>query len=294
MKKNINEYQILDSGDFQKLERVGKFTFVRPSSQSAYPKSSPELWDEPDAIYIKNDKGSGKWKFNGDVPESFVISLKGNSSPILAKIKLTPFGHLGIFPEQVSNWDLLQRIGKKRGKIDEDGKEQDREVLNMFAYSGLSTVAALKAGFSVCHVDASKGMTDWAKENAVTNEVADKKVRWIIDDAVKFVKREIRRKKKYAGFILDPPSFGRGAKGEVWKIEDDLPELLDLMMELCDADPEFIILSCHTSGYSPLILERMLSSRISIGHYNSFELVIPEDSGFVYPSGFCSIYRSEI
>ncbi|TGN19923.1 class I SAM-dependent methyltransferase [Leptospira idonii] len=272
-------YELLDSGDFSKLEIVGGYKLVRSSPSSAYGKETPKIWNDPDARYIKNDTGSGSWSFQKKIPESFSIDFAN----LKFKIKLTPFGHIGIFPEQKTNWDRIRELGKKKEKF---------EVLNLFAYSGGSTLACLDAGMSVCHVDASKGMVDWARENAALSSLADKPVRWIVDDVLKFIQREIKRKKKYQGLILDPPSFGRGSKGEVWKIEDHLPELMDALMELCDHSPEFVILSCHSQGYSPLTLERILSSRIkSKGHYHTDELYIPEKSGKKYPSGFCSFFE---
>jgi len=271
-------YELLDSGDFSKLEIVGGFKLIRSSPSSAYGKENPKLWDGADAHYVKNDTGSGSWSFQKKIPESFSIDFAG----LQFKIKLTPFGHIGLFPEQKTNWDRIREIGKKKSKL---------EVLNLFAYSGGSTLACLDAGMSVCHVDASKGMVDWARENAALSSLADKPVRWIVDDVLKFIQREIKRKKRYQGLILDPPSFGRGSKGEVWKIEDHLPELMDALMELCDHSPEFVILSCHSQGYSPLTLERILSSRIKTrGTYITDELFIQEKSGKKYPSGFCSFY----
>ncbi|MCB1160936.1 MAG: class I SAM-dependent methyltransferase, partial [Leptospiraceae bacterium] len=245
----MNTYSLLDSGENQKLEQIGKFQIIRPSQNSPYLKTKPHTWNNPDAIYHRNDKGGGHWQFVRHIPEEQIISYAG----MKIKIKLTPFGHLGIFPEQKSNWDLIRSLGS--------GYSQE-EVLNLFAYSGLSTIACLLAEMPVCHVDSSKGMVDWARENAMINNLENKKVRWIIEDVLKFVKREVKRKKIYKGFILDPPSFGRGSKGEVWKIEKHLPELMELLMQLCHSEPEFIILSCHTTGYSPIGLERLLRSMV--------------------------------
>lgn len=271
-------YELLDSGDFSKLEIVGGYKLLRSSPSSAYNKETPKVWADPAGEYFKNDTGSGHWKFHSKVPESFSIGF----SNLTFKIKLTPFGHIGIFPEQEINWNRIREIGKTK---------QGLEVLNLFAYSGGSTLACLDAGMSVCHVDASKGMVDWARENAKLSNLDSKPVRWIVDDVLKFIRREIKRNKKYHGFILDPPSFGRGSKGEVWKIEDHLTELMDALMELCDSKPEFVILSCHSQGFSPLTLERMLSSRIkSKGKYETSELFIPEKSGKKYPAGFCSFF----
>jgi len=268
----LETYTLIDSGDLAKLEIVGKYKIIRPSLFSVYKKTNKDLWKNPDAVFMKTEKG-GEWKFFSRIPESFTIEICG----LVAKIKFTPFGHLGIFPEQEENWDLIRKISENKKNL---------EVLNLFAYSGLSTLACLDSDYSVCHVDASKGMVDWAKENAKLSGLAEKKVRWIVDDVLKFLKREIKRGKKYHGFVLDPPTFGRGSKGEVWKIEGDLVPLLELCMELCFNQPEFVILSCHTTGFSPKNLERILRSLIhSKGNFSSKELMISEKSGREMPSG---------
>lgn len=279
--KKIGKYELLDTGNFAKLELLGKYKVIRYSSFSDYPVNHPELWKKFDAKYIKNEKGSGFWEFKSSIPEIFPIRC----GDLYFYCKLTPFGHIGFFPEQAFLWKKIFQFSKIEGV-------QEWEALNLFAYSGGSTIACLKAGMKVCHLDSSKGMVEWARSNAELNQVAHLPVRWIVDDVIKFVQREIRRKKKYQGFILDPPSFGRGPKGEVWKIEEDLGKLLDLLMELCGGFPKFIFLSCHTQGYSPLTLERMLSSRIqsSLGEYETGELYIPESSGSKYPSGSYCCY----
>lgn len=277
-----NKYILLDSGDFKKLEIVDGYKIIRPSLNSPYPKTKPTLWERPDAVYTKNDKGSGEWEYFKKIPETILLDL-GNR--ITSKIKFTPFGHLGIFPEQKTNWELLLKIGQENQGLD---------VLNLFAYSGLSTLYCLRGGMNVCHVDASKGMVEWARENAGLSELADRSVRWIVEDVLKFIKREIKRGKKYNGFILDPPSFGRGAKGEVWKIEDGLLPLMDLLMELCGNKPKFVLLSCHTSGYSPLVLERILQGLIqNKGKFESGELFIPEEAGGKLSGGFFANFLAD-
>ncbi|WCL50514.1 class I SAM-dependent methyltransferase [Leptospira sp. GIMC2001] len=279
--KEISGYEILDSGNHSKLEKIGPYTLIRASPLSDYPPSKQALWENWDAKYIKNDRGSGSWSYKTKIPESFTLSYAG----IKFLTKLTPFGHVGFFPEQVTNWDRVRRIGELT---------KDLEILNLFAYSGGSTLACLQSGMKVCHLDASKGMVDWARENAKLNQLDDKPVRWIVEDVLKFIGREIKRKKKYQGFILDPPSFGRGSKGEVWKIEEHLGALLDMLMELCDSKPKFVILTCHSQGYSSLALERMLYSRIKIkGTYESSELFLNESSGGKYPAGSCCFFLSK-
>lgn len=275
-----SSYRLLDSGDFQKLEIIGGYKLIRPSLNSPYKKSNPELWNKPDGEYIKNDRGSGEWNFYKRIPESFIIEL----DELKFKSKLTPFGHVGFFPEQRHNWNLISNLKC----------ENNFEVLNLFAYSGISTLACLKKGFPVCHVDSSKGMVEWARENSELSGLLGKKVRWIVDDVLKFLKREIKRGRKYGGFILDPPTFGRGANGEVWKIEEHLIPLLEMMLNLCDFKPEFIMLSCHSTGFSSLILERILKSFIKEnGKFSSKELSILEESGNLLSGGFCSYYFSK-
>jgi len=267
-------YTLIDSGDLRKLEQVGPYRLIRYAPSAAYKPSRPELWDAADAIYHKNEKGGGEWEFRKSVAEKFAIQI----APFEVQVKLTPFGHLGIFPEQQSNWDLIQSMPERGG--------EECQVLNLFAYSGLSSLACLQRGFGVCHVDSSKGMVDWASENVRLSNFADRPIRYIVDDVLKFVQREVKRGKRYQGFVLDPPTFGRGAKGEVWKLEDEIAHLMDLLMQLCDGAPDFMIVSCHTQGFGPLNLERILRGSIRRpGEFASGELSIPEASGNLYPSG---------
>lgn len=275
-----SDYTILDSGKFSKIEKLGPYRIIRASPQSDYPVTNTKLWENWDAKYNKNDRGSGSWEFKKKIPEKFTIEY----SDIKFQCKLTPFGHIGLFPEQSTNWDRIRAIGKQF-------PVKDWEVLNLFAYSGGSTLACLQAGMKVCHLDASKGMVEWARANAALNQVQDRPVRWIVEDVMKFIQREINRKKSYQGFILDPPSFGRGSKGEVWKIENDLGNLLDQLMVLCNNRPKFVILTCHSQGYSSLSLEKMLSTRIkNKGRFESGELFIPESTGGKYPGGSCTYF----
>lgn len=266
-------YTLIDSGNLRKLEQVGPYRLVRYAPSAAYRPSRPELWEDVDAVYHKNDKGGGEWEFLRSVAEKFTIEL----APFQVQVKLTPFGHLGLFPEQRANWDLILGLPEPKERVD---------VLNLFAYSGLSSLACLARGFSVCHVDSSKGMVEWASENVRLSNLADRTIRYIVDDVMKFVQREVKRGKRYQGFILDPPTFGRGTKGEVWKLEDEISGLMDLLMQLCDGQPEFIICSCHTQGFGPLNLERILRGNVRrAGVFGCRELTIPEATGNLYPSG---------
>jgi 23S rRNA (cytosine1962-C5)-methyltransferase len=276
-------YQLLDSGSNSKLEIVGGYTLVRASPLSDYPAAQPKLWENWDAKYKKNDKGSGHWDFKKKIPEKFTIEF----SELQFVCKLTPFGHIGLFPEQYKNWDRIRKLSEQKDV-------RDWEVLNLFAYSGGSTLACLQAGMKVCHLDSSKGMVDWARENAKLNDLHEMPVRWIVEDVMKFIQREIRRGKTYQGFILDPPTFGRGSKGEVWKIEEHLGALLDSLMELCNHKPKFVVLTCHSQGYSSLSLEKMLSTRIKCkGNFDSGELFLPEKTGGKYPGGSCSFFLAD-
>ncbi len=276
------KYILIDSGNYQKLEMIDGYKIIRPSLNSPYPVSNSEIWKNVDAIYERNEKGSGEWQYFKKLPEYFLVNLARN---VTVKLKLTPFGHIGLFPEQMQNWELLFALGKQNPSM---------EVLNLFAYSGVSTLYSLAANMKVCHVDSSKGMIEWAKENAKLSNLENMPVRWIVDDVFKFVKREIRRQRIYDGFILDPPTFGRGAKGEVWKIEEDLPKLIELLMQLCTAKPKFVFLSCHTTGYSPLILERILQCFIrNKGMFTSGEMFIQEETGKKLSGGFYANFIAE-
>lgn len=302
-------YTLIDTGENQRLEQVGPYRVVRPAALALYPKSRPELWRNVDGIYIKNETGSGHWDWRGaggaSESQGRGKSGKAKSTPpdpdaefqiqlhdFRVNIRFTPFGHLGIFPEQLVNWRLLQKIGP--------ALPAGAEALNLFAYSGLSTLACLSGGMAVCHLDSSKGMVDWARSNAATSNLADGKVRWIVEDVVKFIRREVKRGRAYAGVILDPPTFGRGSKGEVWKIERDLPDLLDrLVLDLCGGEPEFVILTCHSTGFTAHTLGRLLAGRIAAGHrdrglFSANELFIPEvAAGAAYPSGSSVVFLSK-
>jgi 23S rRNA (cytosine1962-C5)-methyltransferase len=269
-------YQLLDSGNGAKLEKVGSYLFVRPSPQAVWSPSLPKVrWDEADAVFVRSATGGGSWDFRRRLPEIWEIEYRG----LMFFIKPTGFGHLGIFPEHGDCWEWTEDvIGRARRSV---------SVLNMFAYTGGATLAAARAGASICHLDASKGVVDWARENAAISGLGDKPIRWIVEDVEKFVKREIKRGRHYDGIVLDPPSFGRGSKGEVWKIEDDLPRLLSECRELLSDNPLFILLSCHTPGFTPLVLQNLLEEMLkgAKGELSSGEMVIREASGRVLPSG---------
>ena len=241
-----DQYQLIDSGHGRKLERFGDRVLARPCSQAVWPPSLPPAeWQKADASFSR--EGGLKWNNRQALPDEWTVPI----ADIRFKLSTTDFGHLGVFPEQRQQWNSIREAIQKA-----DGTPV--RVLNLFAYSGGSTLAAALAGADVCHLDASKGMVDWARENAALNGLDKAPIRWIVDDALKFMRRELRRDRRYDAIILDPPSFGRGSKGEVFKIEKALPELLDLCRQLLSDRPCFMLLSCHTPGYSPIVLKNML------------------------------------
>ncbi len=272
------KYQLLDSGNQQKLEQFGPCRIIRPCGQAVWKPQNPSLWKEVDARFTRDPEG--RWE-KKNLPSSWEIEVSG----ITFKLSPTDFGHLGIFPEQGKYWnEVTRRI-----------KEADREVhfLNLFAYSGGMTLAAARAGAQVCHLDASKGMVDWAKENAALNGLEEAPIRWIVDDALKFVQREVRRGRKYDAIVLDPPTFGRGSKGQVFKIEEDLAPILEGCRELLTEDPLFIMLSCHTPGYTPTILSHILEQEFG-GSIDCGELFLEGNEIFSLPSGVFALDKLNI
>lgn len=242
-------YELFDSGSFQKLERFGSVVLSRPCAQAVWQQTLPKSdWQKVTATFFRD--GGNQWRGRDKLPETWTIEVDGTKF----QLSSTDFGHLGIFPEQRDQW---RRI---RETCEEYAKRHGRpaRVLNLFAYSGGSTLAAALAGAEVCHVDASKGMVDWARKNAALNGLEEKPVRWIVDDVTKFLERELRRERQYDLLILDPPSYGRGAKGEVFKIENDLPPLLALLGKLMSPQPLGVLLSCHTPELTPISLHHML------------------------------------
>jgi len=280
-------YKLIDSGNFQKLEQVGPYRLVRPSAQAVWrPRLPAAEWHRADATYTRFSGGEGKWDVrNRKLPETWTIDAPAAGRMV---IRLTDFGHLGIFPEQHANWGRLSRLV---GAAAQTGRVLN--VLNLFAYTGGSSMACAGAGASVVHVDASKTSVAWARENAEASGLAERKLRWIVDDVQKFVAREIRRGSKYHGVILDPPSYGRGAKGETWDIEAMLPQLLDAIRQLLADDFAFVLLSAHSEGYSPLALVNLLAEALPSGEgrYEAEEMTArEEDTGRPLPSGNSCLY----
>ena len=254
-------YTLVDSGHQSKLERLGDFLIVRPCSQAVWHSTlNQQAWNRADALF--NREPTPQWVKVRPLPGSWVIEWEG----VKFKIAPTDFGHLGIFPEHSLLWKWMQ------GKIC-----REANVLNLFAYSGGATLAAAQAGAKVCHVDASKAIVAWARENAVLNGLEKTPIRWIVDDVIKFLQREIRRGVKYDGIILDPPSFGRGNKGEIFKIERDLLAILEHCRQLLSKTPLFMILSSHTPGYTPIVMQHLIhqTTKGLSGTIESGEMVIP-------------------
>lgn len=270
------DYILLDTGNGKKLEQVGQYRLVRQALNAFWKPSLPDPeWADADGIFERNSSGGGKWTWKkGKEPLPWSIQWGG----LKMLIKPTNFGHLGFFAEQHENWEWLKkRISKMPGNV---------SALNMFAYSGGSSLAMAMAGAEVCHLDAAKGMNEWAKENLELNSQIPPKIRWITDDVTKFLQREIRRERKYNGIVLDPPSFGRGPQGQVWKIEESIIPLLELCSEIIDnKKPFFVLLSSHSQGFTPLALERVLLHVFGKGRVESGEMTVLEQNGNPFPAG---------
>ena len=246
------DYELLDCSDGERLERWGDIILIRPDPQVIWKtEKKNKLWREAHARYHRSNTGGGSWQFYKKIPEVWQIKF----NDLEFNLKPMSFKHTGVFPEQACNWELVRDIIKNSGR-------EDVKVLNLFAYTGAATVSALKAGASVVHVDASKGMVQWARENAASSGVADKPVRWIVDDCMKFVAREIRREKKYDIIIMDPPSYGRGPGGEVWKLENEVYGFIEMCKQVLSDDPLAVLVNSYTAGLSPAVMSYILNSTI--------------------------------
>lgn len=257
------DFELIDSGWGNRLERWGNYVLIRPDPQAVWAKSNNPLWDEADAVYSRSDSGGGNWKFYKELPESWNIKYKN----MTFKVRPTGFKHTGIFPEQADNWDFIANETKKQ-KIE--------NTLNLFGYTGAASVAAAIAGSSVCHVDASKGSVNWCKENAHLSKVSEDKIRLIVDDCMKFIQREKRRNKTYDAIIMDPPAFGRGVNGEVWKLQKDLWELFEACKDILSDKKSYVLINSYTSGLSPLALYNIASDSFGSLIKNNGSLVCGE------------------
>ena len=274
---NLKDYELLDCGGGEKLERWDKQILVRPDPQAIWETDhSHPGWRRANGRYSRSSSGGGHWD-KGKLPESWPIHYK----ELTFQVKPMNFKHTGLFPEQAANWDFAMEQIRRAGR--------PIRVLNLFAYTGGATLAAAAAGASVTHVDASKGMVNWAKENAAVSGLSDKPIRWLVDDCVKFVEREIRRGNKYDGIIMDPPSYGRGPKGEIWKIEDNIWDFVGLTAQLLSDDALFFLINSYTTGLQPAVLSYMMNSTLTKkfgGHVEAEEIGLPvTESGLVLPCG---------
>ena len=283
--KDWKDYEILDMANGEKLERWKDVVLVRPDPQIIWKsKSFPEKWKNVNAKYNRSNTGGGYWEYSKKVPTSWQVKYKN----LTFNIKPMGFKHTGLFPEQAVNWDwMIEKIQKANRKI---------KVLNLFAYTGGATVACSYAGASVCHVDSSKGMTTWAKENIESSGLKNNPVRFIVDDVVKFVNREIRRGNKYDAIIMDPPSYGRGANGEVWKFEENIADLVELCSKVLSDKPLFFLINSYTTGISSTVLENILKLTVEKkyrGKLSSGEIGLPmTNSKLILPCGIYGRWES--
>ena len=271
------DYELIDCGGGEKLERWGKHVLVRPDPQAIWqtPRNNP-LWRRPDARYARASTGGGAWE-KKDVPAQWQVRYR----ELTFQVKPMNFKHTGLFPEQAANWDFAMEQIRRAGR--------PISVLNLFAYTGGATVACAAAGASVCHVDAARGMVSWGRDNARASGLEDAPIRWIVDDCAKFVEREIRRGRRYDAIIMDPPSYGRGPSGEVWKLEDSLWPFVELVAGVLSDEPLFFLINSYTTGLAPSVLTYILESLITPkygGRTRGDELGLPvTESGLALPCG---------
>ena len=269
------DFEVLDTGSGEKLERWGEYLLARPDPQVIWPKALPDLWQQADARYVRSETGGGAWEFSRQLPDRWVIRY----DDLAFYVRPTGFKHTGLFPEQAANWDWMRGIAMGRKNV---------RVLNLFAYTGGATAALANAGAHVTHVDAAKGMTQWAKENRDLTRAAETSTRFIIEDAQRFVQREIRRGSAYDGILMDPPSYGRGPTGEVWKLEDELYSLAHECAKLLSPDPLFFLINGYTTGFQASVLGNIITKTV-LGRFggtvDAQEVGLPVRSGGVLPCG---------
>ena len=281
---NWLDYELIDASSGERLERWGDIILIRPDPQIIWnTKRTNPLWKNAHARYHRSNSGGGQWQVYKKIPQQWSLKYRD----LVFNVKPMGFKHTGIFPEQATNWDFASDIIKNA--------DRQLNVLNLFGYTGCATLACLEAGAKVCHVDASKGMVQWAKENAVSSNLADKPVRWLVDDCMKFVAREQRRGNKYDGLIMDPPSYGRGPGGEVWKLEEQLYSFIELCSTILSDDARFFILNSYTTGLPPSVMEYMLNTILVKkfgGSVTSSEIGLHvTDSGLILPCGSTAIWK---
>ncbi|MBE6733745.1 MAG: SAM-dependent methyltransferase [Ruminococcaceae bacterium] len=282
----FKDYELLDTSGGERLERWGDIILIRPDPQIIWnTEKKDKRWFNAHARYIRSQKGGGNWEVYKNLPDRWNIKYDNLSF----NVRTMGFKHTGIFPEQAVNWDFATDIIRK--------SDRELSVINLFGYTGCATLACLEAGARVCHVDASKGMVQWARDNATESGLSDKPVRWLVDDCIKFVKRELRRGNKYDGIIMDPPSYGRGPGGEVWKLEEEIYSFIELSAQLLSDDAKFFILNSYTAGLSPSVMHYILSSVIVPrmgGRVTCDEIGLPvSSSGLVLPCGSTAIWQKD-
>ncbi len=282
---NWKDYELIDTSNGERLERWGNIILIRPDPQIIWdtPQTNP-LWKQAHARYLRSTTGGGNWQEYKKVPPMWKIQYED----LTFQLKTMGFKHTGIFPEQAINWEFAMN------KIREANRPV--KVLNLFGYTGAASLACAKAGAQVCHVDASKGMVAWAKENAASSNMNDKPIRWLVDDCVKFVQREQRRGNTYDGIIMDPPSYGRGPGGEIWKLEEQLYPLVEMCLPILSDSPLFFLLNSYTTGLSPAVMEYLLGVLVQKkfgGKVSSSEIGLPvTETGMVLPCGSTAIWES--
>ncbi len=264
-----DEYELLDSGDGKKLERFGEVVLERPCAQAVWVPQDAGLWAAATARFDR--VGGLNWQGRGNLSKSWNVEVGG----VVMKLSATDFGHLGVFPETRALWEWI----RSTLKAEKEKRQRELKFLNLFAYSGGATLAAAQAGAQCCHLDASKGMVEWARENAQLNKLQDAPIRWIVDDVIKFLRREVKRGNRYDAVLLDPPSFGRGKKGELYKIEESLMTTLNLVHDVLSDDPSFVLLTSHTPGFSPIVLSNLLRQYQTTGTYECGEMLLTGKPG---------------
>lgn len=284
--ENWRDYCLIDTSEGERLERWGEIILIRPDPQIIWknPDPAPE-WKSAHAVYHRSRSGGGSWEYRKRFPESQQIRY----GDLTFLVKPTGFKHMGLFPEQAVNWDYCAKLIR--------GESRKINVLNLFAYTGGATLACANAGASVCHLDAVKGMVDWAKENARLSRLSEKPIRWITDDAMKFLGREVRRGNRYDGIILDPPSYGRGTNGEMWKLEDCIHGLMERCTEVLSDKPLFLLLNSYTTGLSPTVMAYLLQMTVGNKYkikVNAEEIALPvKQTGLAIPCGNTAIVTFE-
>jgi 23S rRNA (cytosine1962-C5)-methyltransferase len=288
-----DQYALLDFGDGRRLERFGAMVLDRPCpAAEGVAKADPALWEQADARFVRTEGKVGEWRSERPLPERWTITY----GAIVLELKRTEFGHLGVFPEQAANWDWLaeriRRVRETHQSISPTSSPTSAppdiaplRVLNLFAYTGASTLMAAACGADVVHVDAARNVVDWARRNAQASGLADAPIRWIAEDAVKFVKRELRRGNQYHAVILDPPSYGHGRRGEVWRLSKHLPRLLQMCAELTAGQRRFLLLTCHTPQFGPARLRRLVAETLGEGRITGEHLMLRSSTGRALPSG---------